>query len=372
MNSKTIYFFFFFALILQTIIASNSNDSVYYAIEAKYQYGILVPHHPEIYYFVKDYTQGGEINFIRRRYNSNFWESEYKRLETGIGFWFSSLGRDEIYGHAFSLFPFVNLQLLNIGKLDIKTRVAFGLGYATKPFDRFNNPNNTIFSSHFNAYIGLGFMLYYPVFDKISLQGGLAINHISNGASSKPNHGMNTVAISLGARYNLTDTKDFTVQKQETQNYRKHELMTTFSVGRNQPAHYLHRKFWSGSFTAIHSWYLKKTMSLGVGLDLIQYGGAPYHLKKTAEIIENAEFGFSDYFYLGTTINFENHFGNTAIYLSPGLYLHYKTKPRQPIYARLGIRQKIYGNFWGHFGIKANFFVAEFIEFGVGYRFKLL
>ena len=367
---KNIYIVCFFVILFQKIDASNGNDSVYYAIEVKYQYGILIPHHPEINYFVNDYVQGGEINFIRRRYNTEFWESEYKRLETGIGFWVSSLGRDEIYGNAFSLFPFVNLHLFHLGKLHVKTRVALGVGYATKPFDRYKNPFNSIFSSHFNAYIGLGFMIYYPVFDKLLIQSGLSINHLSNGASSKPNHGMNTFAISVGARYNITDSKDFVPKKQEIKNYKRKELLTTLSAGKNHPAFYIDRKFWSGSFTTIHSWYTKNTMSLGVGLDFINFGGAPYAFKNLENTDEIREFGFKDYFYVGTTFNLENFFGNTSIYIAPGLYLHYKTNPRQPLYARLGIRQKLYGNFWGHFGIKANYFVAEFIEFGVGYRIR--
>jgi len=369
-NPRKIFIISIFAILSHSINASNNNDSTYFAIEVKYQYGVLVPHHPEIVYFVKDYVQGFEINFIRRRYKTDFWESDYKRLETGIGFWCSSLGRDEIYGHAMSLFPFVNLHLVSIGKLDFKTRVALGLGFATKPFERYKNPFNSIFSSHFNAYIGLGFMMYYPVFNNFALQGGLSINHISNGASSKPNHGMNTVAISFGARYNLTEPKQFALKKHDDKNFKKNELLTTISAGRNQPSHYFYNKYWSGSVTAIHSRYLKKNMSLGIGLDLINIGGAPYVFNSSDEIDENAQFEFKDFFYLGSTLNFENHFGKTAIYLAPGVYLHYKTTPRQPLYARLGIRQIIYGNFWGHFGIKANFFVAEFIEFGVGYRLK--
>jgi hypothetical protein len=79
---------------------------------------------------------------------------------------------------------------------------------------------------------------------------------------------------------------------------------------------------------------------------------------------------FKDYFYIGTFATLEYHLGSTSLYMAPGYYLHYKIKPRQPVYARLGVRQKIYKNICAHFGIKANYFIAEFIEFGLGYRFK--
>jgi hypothetical protein len=350
--------------------ASNFKDSIYYAIEAKYQYGIGVPHHPDMFYIVNDYIQSGEINFIRRRYRTNDWESNTRRLETGLGIWFSSLGRDDIYGHAISVYPFINLHLFKLGQLSAKSHVALGFGYATKPFDRKTNPYNNIFGSHYNAYIGLGLMLYYPVTNKIMLTGGLSVNHLSNGATKKPNNGINTASLTIGARYNLTDATQFADKKTNIQNIKKHEFLPTFSAGRNNPVMYYNKKFWSGSLTLTHLWYVKNTLALGLGLDFIDHGGAPFTYKHYSQTEEFFSYSFKDYFYFGTFATLEYHLGPTSLYMAPGYYIYYKTKPRQPVYARLGVRQKIYKNIYAHFGIKSSFFVAEFIEFGLGYRFK--
>jgi hypothetical protein len=117
---------FYFSGKRDILNASNFKDSIYYAIEAKYQFGTAVPHHPDMIYNITDYIRSGEINIVRRRYKSNVWESNVRRLETGIGLWFSSLGRDEIYGQAFSVFPFINLHLFKLGQLSAKSRVALG------------------------------------------------------------------------------------------------------------------------------------------------------------------------------------------------------------------------------------------------------
>jgi hypothetical protein len=351
--------------------AANLQDSIYYAIEAKYQYGFTIPHHPDMFYQISDYTRSGEINVVRRRYKSQFWESNTRRLETGVGLWFSSLGQNDLYGHVISIFPFINLHLFNLGKLSTKSRVALGLGYANKPYDKYKNPYNNALGSHFNAYIGLGFMLYYPIIDKITLHGGVSLNHMSNGSSQKPNNGINTLALSVGARYNLTDKNHFAEKHIDIKKYKKFELLPTISIGRNHPALYYDKKFWSGSITLTSLWYLKNNIALGLGIDFIRHGGAPFSYKTHNQMNEYSSFSYKDYLYAGSFATLEYHLGSLSLYMAPGYYLYYKTKPRQPLYARLGVRQKIYKNICAHFGIKANYFVAEFIEFGFGYRLKI-
>jgi len=351
----------------ETIFASGSSDSIYYGLEIKYHFGFVIPHHPEMVYFLDDYTRSGEINFIRRRYKTSNWESQYKRLETGIGLWYSSLGNNKIYGQSVAIYPFLNLNLFKAGNLDVKSRVALGVGYSTNPYNSNRNPFNAVMGSHINAYIGFGMMMYYPVFKKLYLQGGLSLNHLSNGAVKKPNNGMNNIALTIGAKYDLTESNDF-INKQNIPKTKNREWLTTISVGRNQPSFNYYKKYWSGSLTTTHFWYINNKISCGLGLDFIRYGGASFSYKIVSEMEEEFSYNFSDFFYFGTIVTMEYFFGNTSLYLAPGVYLHYKTEPRQPLYARLGVRQKIYGNLCAHFGIKANYFTAEFIEFGLGYR----
>jgi len=359
-----------FFIKIETIFASNSSDSIYYGLEIKYHLGFVVPHHPDMIYYLKDYTKSGEINFIRRRYKSENWESDFKRLETGIGLWYSSLGNQKIYGQCLAIYPFLNLNLFKAGNFDVKTRVALGIGYSNNPYNSNSNPFNAVMGSHFNAYIGFGLMMYYPIVKNLYLQGGMSLNHLSNGAVSKPNHGMNNLALTFGAKYDLTEPNDF-INKHKMPKTKNRELITTFSVARNQPALFYYKKFWSGSLTATHLWYVNDKTALGLGADFIRYGGAPFANKGLSEFDENFSYNFSDYFYMGIITKMEFFLGNTSLYMAPGVYLHYKTELRQPVYARLGVKQKIYGNIYAHFGIKADFFTAEFIEFGLGYRCKL-
>ncbi|ASB47991.1 acyloxyacyl hydrolase [Alkalitalea saponilacus] len=362
--------FFFIAAFLISADSEANNDSTFYSIEARYHYGIVIPHHSNMAYFISDYASGVEINLNRRRFGSQIWESKMGYPETGIGFWFSTLGEPNIYGNGYAIYPYINFNLFDLGNLNARYRVALGLGYADTPYDKSGNLFNNIFGSYLNAYIGLGLHLSYPVSNRINLRSTLSLNHMSNGSSRKPNHGLNTAAISFGATYHLSTQEYPRVLPQTSPRIKAREIVGTLSAGRNQAAPYPPDIHWSGSLTLTHLWYQTENKAYGLGLDFIRYGGAPLAFIKLEEMDFNAEYGFSDYFYTGITGTMESHLGATALYITAGAYVHYKTEPRQPVYARLGIRQKIYENLLGHFGIKANFFTAEFIEFGMGYRFR--
>src|SRR5690606_21843354 len=160
-------------------------------------------HHTSMTYLLNDYARGGELNLLRQRFGSDCWENYLRRPETGLGLWYSTFGRSDIYGEGWALYPFINFHILETGPLQLRYRVALGLGYANKPFKVGENTYNTVFGSHLNAYVGLGLRLHYPITDRFSLSTSFALNHMSNGSSRKPNNGINTAAIDFGLIYEL-------------------------------------------------------------------------------------------------------------------------------------------------------------------------
>ena len=359
-------------LILSAILhaQNKNNDSTRYAIEAKYHFGIVVPHHTSMTYLINDYARGGEINIIRQRHQGGVWESYLNRPETGIGMWFSTFGRPDIYGEGFAIYPYINFRIFEWQKLSARYRVALGLGYANNPFDYEWNTYNTVFGSKLNAYVGFGLLLRYPISNNFSLSGSFSVNHMSNGSSRKPNNGINTATLTLGAVYELNQFQEPIYHAVSPPPSSARELLATISAGRNQAAAYNPTIYWSGSATFTHLWYTKKTKAYGVGVDLIRFGGAPLASQNFEDLDIHTRYTASDYLLTGAFIAMESHLGTTSLYVATGAYIYSKVTPRQPVYARLGVRQKITNNLLGHFGIKANFFTAEFIEFGVGYRWR--
>jgi hypothetical protein len=349
---------------------NSKQDSTSYKISGKYHFGIVVPHHTSMTYLIEDYSKGFEINLLRRRFSSGIWESYMNRPEAGIGFWYSTFGQKEIYGEGFAIYPFINFRIFEYRSFIAQYRVALGLGYANNPFDVRKNTYNTVFGSHFNAYVGFGLLLAMPVTENWSINSSISLNHMSNGSARKPNNGINTATLTLGASYNLTSFREPAMAKAKAPHSGAREILTTGSAGRNQSAAYNPQIHWSGSITLTHLWYTKVNKAYGLGLDFIHFGGAPLAFGNFEDLSYDAEYSFSDNLYSGVFGTMESHLGTTALYIATGVYLMHNTKPRQPVYARLGVRQKIHKGLLAHFGIKANFFTAEFIEFGLGYRWR--
>src|SRR5690606_37242360 len=136
-----------------SIIAETKEDSTRIVFKVKYHHGIVMPHHTSMNYLIDNYARENEINIIRQHHKKQLWETYLNRPETGVGFWYSTFGRSDIYGEGFAIYPYINYRLFQIGRLQARYKVALGLGYATKQFKMGENTYNTVFGSHLNAYV---------------------------------------------------------------------------------------------------------------------------------------------------------------------------------------------------------------------------
>ncbi len=359
-------------LIIQNLTFGQilKSDSTRYAAEIQYHQGITVPHHTNMIYLIDDYARGFELSLIRQRFKQDSWEKNFYNIETGIGFWYNTFGRKEIFGSGYALFPYVNFNILQWHNFSLRYKVALGLGYADKPYHYKTNPRNNVFGSHFNAYIGFGLKANYRLTNNLSILASFSLNHMSNGSSTKPNNGINTVSLTGGIVYDFATFQDEKRVKQKPQKSNSRELLTTLNVGRNQPSIYNSKKYLSGTAAITHLWHKNKTRAYGIGAEVFRFGGAPYAWEETNDIDVYKKYGGKDFLFAGSYATMESYLGKSTMFFTVGAYLYKQTKPLQPVYARVGIRYEIYNNLVANFGIKANFFTAEFIEFGIGYRWK--
>jgi hypothetical protein len=352
--------------VAETDLFSFSGDSVHNYLTVRQHRGIVVPHHTSMAYLISNYSDGVEITYGRVRFGGDNWEKYFNYPEIGIGFTYHTFGNREVYGDGFALFPYFNMNIYRSKRLMMQHKIALGIGYATKPFDAKTNYFNMVFGSHFNAYVGFGFLIDYRMFERLSVSTSLSLNHMSNGAMKKPNNGINTATVSMGLRYHFNPLLTPEVKKMKAPESNIREWLIIGNVGRNQGIPFNPNYFWSGSLGGQHIWHVNAKTGFGVGAEMIYYGGAPYVYQVDDS---HQAYSFFDFYYSGAFASYNLLMGRTTIFVNVGAYLSYKTKPRQPVYPRLGIRHQLSKNLVASFGIKANFFAAEFLEFGVGYRF---
>ncbi|MCU4157889.1 acyloxyacyl hydrolase [Carboxylicivirga sp. A043] len=321
-------------------------------------------------YFIEDFSGGFEISYGRSLFSKESWESYFNYPEIGIGFYYGTFGNRDIYGSGLALFPYINYNIHRSKKLSIQNKVSMGIGYATKPFDIETNTYNTVFSSHLNAYIGLALLMDYRLSKHFSLASSLSLTHLSNGAARKPNHGINTLTASIGAKYHFNENPTPILEKIEAPKSNERDIIIVGSVGRSQSTPYNESLYWNGSLSISHLWHLSKKRAIGVGFDQFYSETAPYSWEAYEESDEEVNFSTRHYLFNGLFTSYNVFLGKTTLFVNIGAYLHTNIKPPQPIYPRMGIRHYLTKNLIANFSVKASFFRSEFLEFGLGYRIK--
>lgn len=338
-------------------------------LTTRFHGGIVVPHHANMMYFIDDFSRGIEVTYGRSLFSLDSWESYFNYPEIGLGFYYGTFGNKDIYGAGLALFPYINYNIYRSPKLAVQNKVSMGLGYATKPFNRATNPYNSIFSSHLNAYIGLALLLNYRFSNRLSLTFSTSLTHLSNGAARKPNHGINTLTTSIGAKYHFNKELTPIISKSIAPTNHQNDLVVVGSIGRNQSTAYNDKLFWNGSINISYLFYLNNKRAIGIGYDQFYSESAPYTWEDYENSDEDIRYTTKHYLFNGLFGSYNVFLGKTTLFANIGVYLHANIKAPQPIYPRLGIRHHVTDNIIANFSLKASFFRSEFIEFGIGYRF---
>ncbi|MBR3619121.1 MAG: acyloxyacyl hydrolase [Bacteroidaceae bacterium] len=83
-----------------------------------------------------------------------------------------------------------------------------GISLCSRPYDPATNIDNDLIGQHLSLYFGFGLYAGYRVMPQMELSFGVEYKHNSNGATSRPNKGLNAFGMALRARYDLNRPAD--------------------------------------------------------------------------------------------------------------------------------------------------------------------
>jgi len=152
---------------------------------------------------VPDFSGAFELDFIQQTYGKKAWEQRRHFPVVGFGVAYTDYGNDRILGKCISVFPYLQFPLVKGKKLEWTLRMGFGLGYATRHYERapvWDTINNAI-GSHLNNYTCFATDLRYHISDHWDIQAGGNFSHISNASLRTPNLGINFYGAHVGFRY---------------------------------------------------------------------------------------------------------------------------------------------------------------------------
>ncbi len=340
----------------------------------KFQYGLLMSHHLELDVF-RSHFPAFEINIQKATYGNRRWEAEYGYPLLGLNFWYSGMGGFKELGSAFALYPSINFPLVKDDHQSLNFKLGVGIGYLTNKFDRIENYKNFAIGSHLNIAASLYFEYRRNVSKLITLTAGGGLTHFSNGSMKTPNYGLNILTATIGISSYIT-SPNRTLDKKVLP-----ELYTWEFDG---------RKYLSVEFAMVmaykdlsqefgESYYVYAAMAnlmarvsykskFGIGIDLTHDASDEMVLRNRFVEVERP----SQLNKIGLNIAYELYMDRMSFLFNAGMYVSGLDRSEGDLYQRLTLKYMVYKNVYANMVLSAHLGKAEYVGFGLGYRFRFI
>lgn len=127
----------------------------------------------------------------------------YPGAYQGLGLGFNTFFAGSLMGNPVSVYVFQGAPLVHFSpRLSLGYEWNFGASFGWKKYDYYTDDQNII-GSHTNAYMNLALVLNYRLSPQWTVGVGLTGSHFSNGNTSQPNSGVNTLGLRMGVSYNI-------------------------------------------------------------------------------------------------------------------------------------------------------------------------
>lgn len=339
-------------------------------VESKFYYGFLYAHNIVLEQ-MQSHVTALEINLHQETYGKHGWERAYSYPEIGVSFWYSTLGRSECLGEAYSIFPYVNFPLVRTKQFSFNFRFGLGAGYLTKPFDRIENYKNLAIGSHINASANIMFECRYKVAERLTASGGICLQHFSNGSLKLPNYGINLPMMNLGVAYRLARENPligdrFYAPTEPFEAIVKRSILFDAGalIGYKNMQSVLGENFLVYHFFE-NTWIpVSRKSKWGLGLDLSYDGSHVKTLEVQGDTLENQLSVLRP----GINAGYSLGLSKIAFVFNLGYYLGGAEKSNGPFYEKLALQYNFSKDFFATVMLKVHWGRADYIGWGMGFR----
>lgn len=328
------------------------------------QGSIILAHTYAVKHLVTSHPTGLEINLQRQTTGRAPWHSWYKYPKVGLALVYYDF-HNPILGQSYAASVYINKSFWRTTRHDMSFRLGTGLAYLTNPYDQQTNHKNTIASSALNATLQLRLEYDYALTTHLGLLLGLGLNHYSNGATSRPNFGVNLPTLSLGLNYHQQRPAPTTGELAPAPAEVGHNFLNlSTSVGYKQRSEGDRRKYLVNSVSVAVGRRVNRKSNLLLGLEGFYDRSLLATLRDTAQ--DQAH--LPDTRKAGVFVGHELLFGRLAFVSHLGLYLYTPYKSNPLYYERLGLKYQFTSLLFGAVDLKIHQGKADVIEFKAGVR----
>ena len=200
-----------FTLIIGPICAllaqeeSKTKSTIVFGANA--QYGFIIPHSEDLKPISSTNPWGISFDAAKLLYSDRTWKNCNCYSKVGFAFTYYNYQNPAELGNSYNLIVFAEPYLGFRKKVHTSMRAGMGATYLNQVYDEVTNPNNLFYSSPLSFILLLQLKLNYRVDENYNIYLSGNYNHISNGAISKPNKGINFPTLGLGLEYTLRPVK---------------------------------------------------------------------------------------------------------------------------------------------------------------------
>ena len=315
---------------------------------------------------------------------SKNWHQTYNYMDYGFGLYFATYNEPIHLGNSFAFYSFIYSPIARWGRITLKNDLVIGLSFVQKHWS-LDNFQNTAIGSTLNCFIQEGFLLDYKLSERVLIGFGLNFSHISNGATKQPNTGINTLSSQINLRYNFYDKEvKYNVERPDFK--KSNDLLLSLfgavyndrvelgNYAFNDSRRYEERDFYAFGLTTTAYKNLNYKNNLGVGLSFGYDDFADNYFMRADGRLLSTTAPFLNRLNLSCFASYEYKINRFSAFADLGYYLIRKTNPQSSpnFFQRVGMRYRILDNVFASVAIRATAFsIAHYIEWSLGYRFKI-
>lgn len=140
----------------------------------------------------------------------------YRGSYQGLGIGVQSFMSNKLLGTPASFYVYQGAPIIHVNpNLWLGYEWQFGAACGWKHYDEDAQYYNLAVGTSVTAHIGFGLKLHYKLSDQWQLSAGIEANHYSNGNTSWPNAGINSIGANVGITYIINPLKENTVADSE-------------------------------------------------------------------------------------------------------------------------------------------------------------
>ncbi len=375
-----------------------------YSFKIQGIYGNIIPHDKHVLALIKDPVYGTEFSVEFQTMNEKKWYQFNGFPKIGLAAVWLNLGNPAKLGNAYALYPYVCYPIIKADYLKINLKGGAGISYLTQTYYNTNTDSqgnvypsltgtNGAIGSNLNVYFAGGLNLEIPLTSGFSLTADYMWNHMSNGSAVAPNSGLNLLNNFVGIKY-FPNFRSFQapVRKNLPKVPRKFSVEIIASGGFRQLYYKDQKTFPVGALMLGVFRPLTNFYQMGIAIDGFYDGAYDGNTLFQRTYLKTDE--LKNKFRVGVSWQHEILLGRFTAGFDFGLYLYDPLKNLEPyddakvstlnkpliynydiekedgwFYTRAVAKYAINEHIFISVGLKTHLQKAEFIEWGIGYKF---